>query len=83
VRTLSFKPGRDSITGRTLLERQVVQIADITADPEYELAGAATVGNIGNIRTLLGVPLLREGEPIRVMQLSRTHVEPFTERQVA
>jgi GAF domain-containing protein len=79
VRTLPFRPGRDSVTGRTLLERQVVQIADITVDQEYKLAGAATVGKI---RTVLGVPLLREGDPIGVMQLSRTHVELFTERQI-
>ncbi len=79
VRTLSFSPGRDSVTGRTLLERRVVQIADITADPEYKLAGAAAVGKI---RTVVGVPLLREGDPIGVMQLGRSHVEPFTERQI-
>jgi signal transduction histidine kinase/FixJ family two-component response regulator/HPt (histidine-containing phosphotransfer) domain-containing protein/prephenate dehydratase len=79
VRTLSLKPGRDTVTGRTLLEREVVQIADITADREYALPGAATAGNI---RTLIGVPLLREDDPIGVMQLSRSHVEPFSERQI-
>jgi signal transduction histidine kinase len=79
VRTLSFSPGRDSVTGRTLLERRVVQIADITADPEYKLTGAAEVGKI---RTVVGVPLLREGDPIGVIQLGRSHVEPFTERQI-
>jgi hypothetical protein len=41
VRTLSFKSGRDTVTGRTLLERQTVQIADITTDPEYTLSAAA------------------------------------------
>jgi len=79
VRTLSIKPGRDTVTGRVLLELQVVQIADITTDEEYALPGAATAGNI---RTLIGVPLLREGNPVGVMQLSRSHVEPFTERQI-
>ena len=79
VRTLSFRPGRDTVTGRTLLERQTVQIADITTDPEYTLSAAASVGKI---RTVIGVPLLREGDPMGVMQLARSRNEPFTERQI-
>ena len=79
VRTLSFRPGRDTVTGRTLLERQTVQIADITTDPEYALSAAASVGKI---RTVIGVPLLREGDPTGVMQLARSRNEPFTERQI-
>jgi GAF domain-containing protein len=79
VRTLSFRPGRDTVTGRTLLERQTVQIADITTDPEYALSAAASVGKI---RTVIGVPLLREGDPIGVMQLARSRNEPFAERQI-
>ena len=65
VRTLLFRPGRDTVTGRTLLERQTVQIADITTDPEYALSAAASVGKI---RTVIGVPLLREGDPTGVMR---------------
>ncbi len=79
VRTLSFRPGRDTVTGRTLLERQTVQIADITTDPEYALSAAASVGKI---RAIIGVPLLREGDPMGVMQLARSRNEPFTERQI-
>ena len=79
VRTLLFRPGRDTVTGRTLLERQTVQIADITTDPEYALSAAASVGKI---RTVIGVPLLREGDPTGVMQLARSRNEPFTERQI-
>jgi GAF domain-containing protein len=79
VRTLSFRPGRDTVTGRTLLERKTVQIADITTDPEYALAAASSVGKI---RTIIGVPLLREDDPIGVMQLARSRIEPFTERQI-
>jgi len=77
--TLSFMPGRDTVTGRALLERQVIQISDITADPEYALSEAATVGKI---RTILGVPLLRENDPIGVIVLSRPRVEAFSERQI-
>jgi len=76
--TMTFAPGRGSLAGRVALERQPVHIADLAADPEFA-AGAVT---IGKMRTGLGVPLLREGEPIGAIVLSRTRVEPFTERQI-
>jgi len=72
-------PGRQTMTGRVVLERQTVQIVDITADPDYKLP--ETFG-IAKIRSLLGVPLLREDEPIGIIMLARQRVEPFTERQI-
>jgi len=74
-----FVIGRDSMTGRVLLESRALQIADLASDQEYKVPESLTVAKT---RTLLGVPLMREAEPIGVMSLSRQRVEPFTEQQI-
>ncbi|HJQ59763.1 MAG TPA: GAF domain-containing protein [Vineibacter sp.] len=79
VRTERFLPGRDSLIGRTALEGKVVQIEDALTDPEY---GRKDLARLGGIRTLLGVPLLRDGAMIGVMVLTRRHVEAFTDTQI-
>jgi signal transduction histidine kinase len=71
--------GRGSIAGRTLLERRPVQVADVSADPEYAVTAAVSTGGY---RTLLGVPLMREGTPIGVLTLQRSTVQPFTDKQI-
>jgi signal transduction histidine kinase len=72
-------PGRSSLVGRTALERKTVHMPDCLADPEYLALDYQTVGNY---RTMLGVPLLREGVPIGVIGLMRTAVKPFTDKQI-
>jgi class 3 adenylate cyclase len=67
-----------STSGRAVLTGQVVQITDIAADPEYAHTSTGAAG----IRTMLGVPLLRDGVPIGSMSLARKVVEPFTDRQI-
>jgi GAF domain-containing protein len=79
VRAQSYRPGRGTAVGRALAERRVVQIADIGADREHAARQAAAAGYI---RTILAVPLLRQGEPIGAFGLARSRVEPFTKRQI-
>jgi signal transduction histidine kinase len=76
LENLSIEPGPGSCVGRTLLEGKIVHIHDIQEDPEYALS------RLTGYRTMLGVPLLREGIPIGVIALVRTRVQPFTEKQI-
>ena len=78
-KALAHSPGRGSIVGRTALEGQPVQIVDVLADPEYVLLD---LQKIGNYRTVLGIPLLREGLPIGVLVLTRSEPRPFTNKQI-
>src|SRR5215471_5095704 len=78
---LSLKPERGSCVGRALLDAKIVQIPDIRKDPEYTL-DARRAGAPKGYRTILGVPLLREGTPIGVIALGRHTVRPFTEKQI-
>jgi GAF domain-containing protein/DNA-binding response OmpR family regulator len=79
LQSVAIEPGRGSIVGRTLLEGRTVHVHDVQADPEYHVAGVLA---LGDYRTTLGVPLLREGTPIGVLFLTRTRVEPFTQQQI-
>src|SRR6266849_5054121 len=72
-------PERGSLGGRTALEGRVVQIADALDDPEYK---AIEMQQSAGYRTLLGVPLLRDGRVIGVFALTRNEVRPFTDRQI-
>jgi GAF domain-containing protein/anti-sigma regulatory factor (Ser/Thr protein kinase) len=78
MKTHPIPSGRGSVSGRTVYEGKVVHIADVNADSEYTLAD----GEKFNVRTMLGVPLAREGTVIGVIVLQRGAVRPFTDKQI-
>ena len=79
LKKIPFEPGKGTVLGRTVLERRPVQVADVLADPDYTLG---EVQKMIGFRTGLGVPLLREGNPIGAIMLMRLAVQPFTDEQI-
>ena len=79
-----IKPSRATATGRAILECRVVHIPDVLADPEYDPPEGALkqAQRMGNYRTVLVVPMLREGVPLGTITLWKTQVQPFTENQI-
>jgi adenylate cyclase len=73
------RAGRDSVTGRVALTGQPVHLDDILADPEYDWP---TAYEMGGIRTLLGVPILKDGRVIGTIGLGRREVRPFTAAEI-
>jgi GAF domain-containing protein len=72
-------PGRGTVTGRTVLEGKTIHIPDVLDDPEYSFLEGQKAGGY---RTLLGVPLMREGVSIGVLAMGRTSPRPFTPQQI-
>src|SRR6202048_2280895 len=74
-----LSPGRESLVGRIALEGRMVHIPDVLADPEYNQPEQQ---RLGGWRTMMGVPLLREGVPFGALTLTRSTVRPFTDKQI-
>jgi signal transduction histidine kinase len=72
-------PGRGTLVGRTAEEVKIVSIPDILLDSEYEFHAAQ---KLGGFRTMLGVPMLRDGAPIGVLAMTRSEARPFTDKQI-
>ena len=79
LKSIPIEPGRGSVVGRVLMEGKTVHVPDVLADPEYTFSEAQ---RRGGYRTMLSVPLLREGIPVGVVLLMRRTVQPFTEKQI-
>jgi signal transduction histidine kinase len=78
-KSVAIKAGRGTVVGRALLEGRTVQVPDVLADPEYTWSEAQ---ERTGFRSVLAVPLLREGHPIGVLVLARSVIRPFTDKQV-
>ena len=78
VKDIPVEPERSTAAGRALLEGRAIYIADVKADPEYTFEAQ----KFDAYRTILGVPMLREGVPIGVLTLIRSEVRPFTDKQI-
>jgi signal transduction histidine kinase len=78
-KSVAIKAGRGTVVGRALLEGRIVQVPDVLADPEYTWSEAQ---ERTGFRSVLAVPLLREGHPIGVLVLARSVTRPFTDKQV-
>jgi signal transduction histidine kinase len=74
-----IRAGRETATGRALLERRPVQVTDAQSDPEYHFPEAL---RLMSFRSVLAVPLLREGVPLGTIAVWKTEVAPFTDRQI-
>jgi len=81
VRERIYVPERGSMIGRALLERRVVQVRDVLDDPEYALSD---IQQAGGLRTILSVPMLREGveAPIGAIGVARNEVRPFSDVEI-
>ena len=79
MRAHPIVPGHGTVVGRVVMERRAIHVQDTHNDPQYTFTEAA---RIGGFRTLLGVPLLREGIPIGVIVLTRKSARPFNDKQI-
>ena len=77
-----FPIGRDTVAGRSVVDRTPVHVHDLSAESENFPRGSAIAVRL-NQRTVLGLPLLREGQAIGCLFLRRTEVLPFSDRQIA
>src|SRR5438552_7489042 len=72
-------PGRMSVAARAVLERSVVQIPDVNADPDYALGAMAAAGGY---RSAAAVPILRDGLAIGSIAVTRAQAGLLPERQI-
>jgi GAF domain-containing protein len=78
-RATPILPGPGTVVGRAAMARQPVRIDDVLIDPLYEKKADARVGGF---RSAIGVPLMRDDDPIGVLALSRGALDPFNDKEI-
>jgi GAF domain-containing protein len=78
TRAFRLRPGREWAAGRAVMESRVIHVPDVAQDPEYRNPAQSIL----NLRTVLAVPMLREGTPIGAVSIWRSEVRPFSEAQI-
>ena len=79
IRKSTGQTDRGTVVGQALVEGRIVHVPDVKADPEYTFRPRR---ELGGFRTILGVPMLREGIPIGVLALTRRTVHPSPTKQI-
>jgi GAF domain-containing protein/anti-sigma regulatory factor (Ser/Thr protein kinase) len=79
LRDHPVSPGRGTVIGRTLLEKRTIHVEDVLADPEYTDSQRQ---RIGNYRSVLGVPLIRDQTVLGAIILVHSALRPFTRKQI-
>jgi signal transduction histidine kinase/HAMP domain-containing protein len=82
LRQLRVRPSRDTVARLAALEREVVHVHDVLADPRFSGAVLPLYQKEG-ARTILAVPMLRENTLVGVILVWRTEVRSFTDKQVS
>ncbi len=78
-----FSMTRGTPTGRAIIDRQTIHVNDVAAEIETEFPESKDIQRVTGARTILAMPLLREGIPIGAINVRRTEVRPFSEKQIA
>ena len=73
---------RNRISGRAIIERQTIHVADVAAEVQREFLGGQNIQPVTGTRSALATPLLREGVAIGVIFIRRQEVRPFTDKQI-
>jgi signal transduction histidine kinase len=78
----SLPISRGFVGGRAMIDRKTIHVRDVSVENETEYPEAKALQKVAGSRTVLGTPLLRQGEPIGAIVIRRQEIRPFSEKQI-